>query len=153
MEDQSSVSGPEALCAKMEEEIAFFEQAVERARVWHRAWRSATVESRDSLLSEHASLIRELLGRGESLDRIREARHRPEIQWTGDTREAFRSLSLRLETAMKSLLDVEKENFQATRSVRDEVLREILEVRNQSDVHRVYASPAAGRPSCVDRKL
>jgi hypothetical protein len=137
----------------MEEELAFFEEAVERARRWHRSWRSAGEEARVSLLSEHTALIRELLGRGEVLDRIREEWQSPGARWEQDTSEEFQALAARLDTAMRSLLEVEKENFQVTRAARDELLREIVSVREQKDAHRVYARPEGGGPSCVDREL
>jgi hypothetical protein len=137
MENHGPGKEPGALCVRMKEELAFFEEAVERARRWRRSWRSAGDEARVVLLSEHTTMIQELLGRGEALDRIREEWQSPGLRQEGETSKEFLALAARLDTAMRSLLEVEKENFQVTRK----------------DAHRVYARPGDGGPSCVDRKL
>jgi hypothetical protein len=153
MESQTAGKNPQALCARMEEELAFFEGAVGRARRWRASWQSAADEARVPLLAEQGDLIRELMGRGEDLEEIRDEWHRESVRWEGDCRERFRALAGRLDAAMRSLLAVEKENFEATRAARDELLGRILEVREHNDAHRVYTGTGQDGPSCVDREL
>lgn len=153
MTDEAIPRDGGAVCARMEAEVLFFEGAVDRARRWQRTWNSAGMDAREDLLAEHARLIAELLGREETLDGIRDAWAGSDVSWDGDSRNRARSLAGRLDTAMRNLLDAEKENIEATGHARDEILRRILEVRKESDLHRVYAAPSDTGPACVDRKL